>query len=147
MKGEYAVKKINIVSTIDELDDIGLTESSERTEVSVPVQICEIGSLLTLSYTEEGEGQRCDSLISIKGSEITVRRTGSVESEFVFIENEMHKSLYKIPPYSFDAEIFTRKIRNNLTRGIGNLTILYDMTIGGGKKRVNMKITVCEVDL
>jgi uncharacterized beta-barrel protein YwiB (DUF1934 family) len=145
MKGVACVKKINIVSIIEELDDSGLTESSERTEVSVPVEICEVGGLTTLSYTEESEGQKCDSLITLKGDEITVRRSGSVESEFVFTEKGVHKSLYKVPPYSFDTEIFTKKIRNNLTRGIGNLTILYDMTIGGGKKRVNMKITVSEV--
>lgn len=138
------MNNINIVSVIEELDDAGLAESSERTEVSVPVEICEIGSLTTLSYSEESEGQKCDSLITIKDGEITVKRTGSVESEFVFCEKKSHTSLYKIPPYSFDAEIFTRKIRNNLTRGIGSLTILYDMTIGGGKKRVNMRITVSE---
>lgn len=138
------MKKINILSIIEELDDAGLTESSERTEVSAPVEICEIGALLTLSYTETSEGQKCDSLISIKDGAITVKRTGSVESEFVFCEKMSHKSLYKIPPYSFDAEIFTKKIRNNLTRGIGTLSILYDMTIGGGKKRVNMKISVSE---
>ena len=140
------MKKINIVSTIEELDDAGLAESSERTEVSVPVDICEIGNLTTLSYQEENEGQRCSSLITVKDGEITVKRTGSVESEFVFTENKAHRSLYKIPPYSFDAEIFTKKIRNNLTRGIGSLSILYDMTIGGGKKRVNMKISVSEVE-
>ena len=141
------MNKIDILSVIDELDDAGLAESSERTEVSVPVEICEIGGLLTLSYTEQSEGQKCSSLITVKDGEITVRRSGSVESEFVFCEGRCHKSLYKIPPYSFDAEIFTKKIRNNLTRGIGNLTILYDMTIGGGKKRVNMRITVREVEI
>ena len=138
------MKKINIVSIIEELDYAELAESSERTEVSVPVEICEVGSLVTLSYTEESESGRCDSLITVKDGEITVTRSGSVESEFVFAEKASHKSLYKIPPYSFDAEIFTRKIRNNLTRGVGTLVILYDMTIGGGRKRVNMKISVSE---
>ena len=146
MKGAAGVKKINIVSIIEELDDAGLAESSERTEVSVPVEICEVGSLVTLSYTEVNEGQKCHSLITVKDGEITVRRSGSVESEFVFSEKTSHKSLYKIPPYSFDAEIFTKKIRNNLTRGVGTLSILYDMTVGGGKKRVNMKISVTEAE-
>ena len=136
---------INIVSVIDELDESGLAESSERTESTSAVEVCEVGSVLTLSFSEAKEGGRLDSLITVKESEITVCRRGSVESEFVFSEGTTHKSLYKIPPYSFDAEIFTRKIRNNLTRGVGTLSILYDMTIGGGKKRVNMKITVSEV--
>ena len=113
MKGD-SILNISIVSIIDELDESGLTESSERTESTAHVDIYEVGSVLTLSFSENSEGGKFDSLITVKGDEVTVRRTGSVESEFVFSENKSHKSLYKIPPYSFDAEIFTKKIRNNL---------------------------------
>ena len=137
--------KISIVSIIDELDDNGLVESSEKTEVTADATVTEIGGMLTVAYSESSESGKCDSLITVKDSGITVSRTGSVVSEFRFSEGLTHKSLYKIPPYSFDAEISTKKIRNNITQGVGTLSILYDMSVGGGKKRVNMKITLTEV--
>ncbi|MBR5817809.1 MAG: DUF1934 domain-containing protein [Clostridia bacterium] len=140
------MKRICITSIIDELDECGMVESSDKSENTADLTVTEVGGILTLSFTELSDGGKTDSLITVKGDEITVSRKGAVVSEFVFREGFCHKSLYKVVPYSFDAEIFTRKIRNNLTRGVGTLSILYDMTVGGGKKRVNMKISVSEVE-
>ncbi len=133
---------VKIESAIDELDGSGLTESSEKTEVTRPVTVSEWGEALTLSYSEDTDGGEVSSLVTVKGDTVTVTRTGAIESEFVFREGERSSSLYKIPPYSFDAEIYTRKIRNNITRAGGILTVLYDMSLGGAKRCVRMKITL-----
>lgn len=133
---------VRIESTIDELDSAGLTESTDKTEVFRPASVSEWGGALTISYDEDTEGGKVNSLISVKADTVTVSRSGAIESEFVFREGEGNVSLYKIPPYSFDAEIYTKKIRNNITAGGGVLTVLYDMTLGGGKKCVRMKITL-----
>ena len=131
---------IKIVSTIDELDDNGLIESTEKNEESYEATLTEWGTALTISYHESGEDKEVDTLITIKGDEVTVKREGSISSEFVFREKYTHKALYSIPPFSFDAEIFTRKIRGGLTALGGEMTIIYDMTVGGAKKSVRMKI-------
>ena len=132
---------VRIESTVDELDSAGLVESSDKTEVSCPVSVSEWGGAITLSYSEKTDGGEVNSLITVKPDSVTVSRTGAIESEFFFREGEKNNSLYKIPPYSFDAEIYTKKIRNNLSAEGGVLTVIYNMALGGGNKSVRMKIT------
>ena len=102
------------------------------------------GGLMRLSYEETSEGGPIKSDITIADGHVRVRRTGAIESDFMFAEGEVTKSLYKIPPYSFDTSITTKKIRNNLTRSGGKLTIIYDMNVGGADKNVRMTITLAE---
>ena len=99
---------------------------------------------MRLSYEEASEGGPIKSDVTVTAEHVRVRRTGAIESDFLFVEGETTKSLYKIPPYAFDAEITTKKIRNNLTRGGGKLTIIYDMNVGGAEKNVRMTITLAE---
>ena len=133
---------IKITSTIDELDDNGLIESTEKNDESYEATLTEWGAALTISYHESGEDKEVDTLITIKGDEVTVKRDGSISSEFIFRERYTHKALYSIPPFSFDAEIFTRKIRGGLTASGGEMTIIYDMSVGGAKKSIRMKISL-----
>lgn len=135
---------IKIESTIEELDGAGLATDTEKNESTSPVTLTEWANSLTLSYDEEGECGRVASLITLMGDTVTVKRTGAIESEFIFREGERTSSLYKIPPYSFDAEIYTKKIRNNITRGVGEMSIFYEMSVGGSNKRVRMRITLSE---
>lgn len=133
---------IKIASTIDDLDDNGLIESTEKNDEAYEASLTEWGDAITIAYHEKGEDKEVDTLITIKGDEVTVKRDGSISSEFVFKEKYTHKAVYSIPPFSFDAEIFTRKIRGGLTFSGGELTIIYDMTVGGAKKSVRMKISL-----
>lgn len=134
---------IKIVSTIDDLDDNGLIESTEKNDETYSASVTEWGNdAYTICYRESGEDKEIDTLITVKGDEVTVKREGSISSEFVFKEKCTHMAVYSIPPFSFDAEIFTRKIRGGLTLCGGELTIIYDMTVGGAKKSVRMKISL-----
>ena len=134
--------KINIESTVEELDDAGLTESSEKTESTASGRIEKDENKIKLSYSETAEGVTTATLITVSESEVSVRREGGVEYEFIFREGESTSSLYCVPPYSFDTEIYTRKIRSSLCDGSGEISLIYDMTIGGAKKRTRMKIKV-----
>ena len=93
-----------------------------------------------ITYSEMTEGGKIVSDITVKESSVRVKRVGAVESDMYFEEGLLHKSLYGVPPYSFDAEIMTRKIRNNLTRDGGKVDIFYNMKIGGAEKNVKMRI-------
>lgn len=135
---------LKIESVIEELDDAGLASDSERTSATYDATVTEWGGATTISYAEVSEGGRADSLITLKDEGITVRRTGAIECELVFVEGERTRSLYKVPPYAFDAEIFTKKIRKNDARGTLDVTILYEMTVGGARKRTRMHLTLGE---
>ncbi len=135
--------KIKISSTIDNLDDNGLVEDTEKNDEAYEVKITEWApTAFTIAYHESGEGGETDTLITVKSDTVTVKREGSICSEFVFKESYTHKAVYSIPPFSFDAEIFTRKIRGGITTEGGDMTIIYDMTVGGAKKSVRMKISL-----
>ena len=138
-------KLIKIESMIEELDDTGLCESSERQDNTYDADVCDLGHYITIAYTDEQECGTTETEITVIEDAVRVMRRGAVESVFNFKEGLTESSLYKSAGYAFDAEIYTRKIRNNLTRVEGSLTIFYDMTVGGAKKRVRMKIITGEV--
>ena len=135
--------KIKILSAISELDSSGLSvgeEEKSETEVACFYHLFEEQILIT--YSENSEGGRIDSEITVKNDTVTVKRCGALESELVFAEGKSHSSLYKIPPYAFDAVVTTKKIRRNLSRDGGTLDLHYVMNIGGADKAARMKIWI-----
>ena len=138
-------KRISIESFIEELDEQGRVEDSDRTEECAECFIREESGSIMLSYSEKNESGTVYCDITVSADSVTVKRSGDIESEFVFSEGLLHTSTYKIPPYSFDTEIFTRKIRNNFTRLGGTLSLIYDLKVGGRVSRMRMKIKVDEL--
>ncbi len=138
-------KRISIETFIEELDEHGVAENSDRTEQTAECFIRQESDSIILSYSEKNEGGTVYSDITVSPGSVTVKRSGDIESEFVFSEGLLHTSTYRIPPYSFDAEVSTRKIRNNLTRCGGTLSLLYDLKVGGRVSRMRMKIRVDEL--
>ena len=136
-------KKIKITSVIENLDENGLSDGEpEKTETVADgfYKISEDSYIIM--YSEQSEGGRTVSDIEVKGGTVSVKRRGALESDLLFAEGVPHKSLYSVPPYSFDVEINTKKIRNNLTRDGGRLDIFYNMRIGGQDKNIRMKIEI-----
>lgn len=138
-------KRISIETFVEELDERGEVDDSDRTEESAECFIREESGKIILSYSAKNEGATVYSDITVSDGSVSVKRSGNIESEFVFSEGLLHTSTYKIPPYSFDAEVFTRKIRNNLTRCGGTLSLIYDLKVGGRVSRMRMKIRVDEL--
>ena len=134
--------KAVIESTVDELDGAGLCESSDKSDITTEALLDTKGSLVRLSYEENGESGAVSTEIIMNRDKVTVRRRGALESEFIFREGESHTSVYRVPPYSFDAQISTKRIRGTITENGGDMTLLYDMTVGGAEKRIKMRIRV-----
>lgn len=133
--------KFYISSSIDNLTKEGLADGEpERNDITVEgfYKISDEGYEIT--YSEMTEGGKVVSDIIITTSSVTVKRRGAVDSEMVFSEGLLHKSLYAVSPYSFDAEVLTKRIRNGLTKDGGRIDIFYNMKIGGADKAVKMRI-------
>jgi uncharacterized beta-barrel protein YwiB (DUF1934 family) len=140
---EISEAKIKITSVISELDPSGLTVGQEeRTESEAVGFFHFFEDRILLTYSENSEGGRIESEIEILPSTVTVRRKGALESELVFEEGVSRSSLYKIPPYVFDASVTAKKIRRNLSRDGGSLDLHYLMNIGGADKAARMKIWI-----
>lgn len=135
--------KIRIDSVIENLGDGGLPEGdAERNAVEADGYLNFKDGDATLTYSEQAEGERVDSEVRVEGDEITVIRHGAVESEMRFAEGRTHRSLYRVGPYAFDAEVRTRRIRRELTADGGRIELYYNMKIGGAEKSARMKIWI-----
>ena len=133
--------KIRFSSVIENLSPAGLSEGEpEKTETSAEGFFYIYEDRYEISFRENTEGGTVFSDIVARENEITLKRRGAIVCDMRFSEGERDSSLYQVPPYSFDAEIFTKKTRNQLTRDGGGVTIFYTMKIGGAEKSVRMKI-------
>lgn len=134
-------KKLRLSSVIENLTADGIVEGeAEKTELTTEGFLKSSDTGFEISYTEMTEGGKVISDIIITETSVDVKRRGAIESDMHFSEGALHKSLYTVAPYSFDSEIVTRKIRNNMTRDGGKVDIFYNMKIGGAEKSVKMRI-------
>ena len=130
-------KKFTVSSVIENGDG----EPSEKSESEVFGTLKISEDSYGISYTEEGEGVSVKTFITVNADGVRVKRLGGIESDMQFKVGVAHASLYKIPPYSFDAEVTCEKICSDMRDSVGSLYILYTLKIGGAEKRVEMKIT------
>lgn len=138
---EIKEKRVSISSVVENLLPSGLCDGNpEKAESSSDGFLRITDNEYNITASEMSEGGKIVTDITVKDDRITVKRSGAIESEMIFSEGFLHKSLYTVSPYSFDCEIVTKKIRNNLTRDGGRLDIFYEMKIGGAEKRVKMRI-------
>ena len=133
--------KITLKSIIDNLSDTGLpSDDREVAESTATGTLTASDRGAVLSFSEESEGGRINTKIEILGERVRVCRHGAIESDLLFSEGMAHSSVYGAPPYSFDTNIFTRRIRGGITEEGGKIDIFYDMEIGGAKKSVKMTV-------
>ena len=135
--------KIKIESVRDNLDPSGLVEGeSEKnlTEHSASYSFSEERTVIT--YSEVGEGGKVDSEIIYENGSVRAKRFGAIESDLLFKEGEHSLSLYSVPPYKFDADVFARRIRVDLSEMGGKIELFYNMKIGGAEKSARMKIWI-----
>ncbi len=136
--------KIEVTSEICDISERGISSDPEITRESAEafLHLTDEGMLITYSVISEGDKTLTD--IEIIDKKVTVKRRGGVVCDFVFEEGRAHSSLYSVGPYSFDAVITARKIRQDIGKEGGTLRLFYGMNIGGAEKSVIMKITLTQ---
>ena len=132
--------KLTIHSHIDNADSHPEINDSEY---EAYMKIC--GKEIGLSYEERSEGGTLFSDILLRDGRVTVSRRGAIRSTLVFEEGKTYGSIYEIPPYKFDMNIKTKKLKIALNECGGVIDILYDMDLGGAIKKARMKISAEEV--
>lgn len=134
---EYTVHSI-----IENLDATGLAEGEPEISITTAEGFLKVsGERSVVSYTESTEGGKVATDITIEDGSLTLSRRGAVVFDATFREGESCKTVYSVPPYSFDAEIKTRRIRSDITKSGGEIRLLYSMNIGGQDKSVRLKIS------
>ena len=135
--------KIKIESTIENLNSAGLPEGDgEKTVTEADGTYRYNNGEAVVMYKENSEGGEISTRISLVSNTVSVKREGAIESLLFFKEGERNLSLYSIPPYKFDAEVYAKRVRVNLTADGGSIDLLYNMKIGGTEKSARMKIWI-----
>lgn len=135
--------KIRIESTITDLDGTGLPEGESEKSVSETEATYRYSEGdIRIRYKEESEGNVSETEIVCREGWVTVKREGAIVSNLYFKEGESQKSIYSIPPYNFDAEVLAKRVRVSLNEDGGNISLIYNMKIGGADKSAVMKIWI-----
>lgn len=135
--------KIKIESVIDNLDPSGLPEGDSEKNITEALGFLRYDNgEATLTYSENGEGGHLESEIIYRPGRAIVKRNGAIESCLEFIEGEQTFSVYSIPPYKFDTQVFTKRIRAEIDENGGKIDLFYTMKIGGADKSARMKIWI-----
>ena len=89
----------------------------------------EAGLRLTYQETALTGMEGTTTTFEISGPQVTLRRTGSVNSQMVFEEGRQHTSLYETPFGELSVDIQTSALRHNLTERGGLLEIKYSIAV------------------
>lgn len=86
---------------------------------------------LVLSYQEsELTGlEGTTTTFEIRGSQVILSRTGSVNSQMVFEEGKQHTSLYETPFGELAIDIRTSRLRHSLTEQGGRMDLQYTISV------------------
>ncbi len=133
---------VSVRSYVENLDDFGLTESTESEVTTFPCDYVSSGGVSHIGYEGESDKVKVKTEITAERDYVRLSRTGGIESVMEFSAGKITKTLYRVPPYAFDAEIDTKKIRDSLDACGGTLELLYYLTIGGAKKKMRLSLTV-----
>ena len=92
--------------------------------------ICnERGVLVSYQETELTGLQGTTTMLRINGPVVTLLREGTVNSQMVFEEGRRHLSMYETPYGSMSVGINTRRVKNTIGEGGGDLEIDYAIEI------------------
>lgn len=135
---------IRLHSVIDNLDERGVCDTEPEISITtVRGSMRTDGDIIHLRYKESTDGGEVDTHITVyTDGRVGISRTGAILSDILFAEGEECRTVYSIPPYRFDMSVRTERIRCSLGKDGGELALYYGMNVGGGEKRVRMKLTL-----
>ena len=93
------------------------------------LELTEEGLRLTYQETSLTGMEGTTTTFEVCGSQVTLRRTGTVNSQMVFEEGRQHTSLYETPYGELSVDIQTSALRHNLGERGGLLEIQYSIAV------------------
>lgn len=96
-----------------------------------------------ISYTEEDNGARTSTLLTVGRGEVTLVRRGAVNFSTVYRKGYTHRSLYSLGGLSFDAEVATEQL-SVLPTARPAFDCVYCLTLGGEARRFALSLRLEE---
>ena len=108
-------------------DDIDPDATELMTEGTMV--LTEDGMVLSYEETELTGMEGTTTTFEVKGPQVILTRTGTVNSQMVFEEGRQHTSLYETPYGELTVDIQTSHLRHNLTERGGVMEIKYSIAV------------------
>ena len=108
-------------------DDIDPDATELMTEGTMV--LTEDGMVLSYEETELTGMEGTTTTFEVKGPEVILTRTGTVNSQMVFEEGRQHTSLYETPFGELTVDIQTSTLKHNLTQRGGVMEIKYSIAV------------------
>lgn len=103
----------------------------------------EAGVLLTYQEDGQSEAERVWTTLTATPDRVVLERTGALRSQMVFEEGCEHRSAYQTPYGTLELVIRTRKLCHSLDGRGGELSLEYDLELGGtGAGRNTLRLQV-----
>ena len=108
-------------------DDVDPDATELMTEGTMTLK----GEEIFLSYreTELTGMEGTTTTFAIQGKQVTLTRTGTVNSQMIFEEGKQHTSLYETPFGELTVDIQTSRLIHNLTERGGLMEIKYSIAV------------------
>lgn len=91
--------------------------------------LTEDGMVLSYEESELTGMEGTTTTFEIKGPQVTLTRSGAVNSQMVFEEGRQHTSLYETPFGELSVDIQTSELKHNLTERGGLMEIKYSIAV------------------
>ena len=108
-------------------DDIDTDATELMTEGTMV--LTEDGMVLSYEETELTGMEGTTTTFEVKGPQVILTRTGTVNSQMVFEEGRQHTSLYETPFGELTVDIQTSTLKHNLTQRGGVMEIKYSIAV------------------
>ena len=108
-------------------DDIDPDATELMTEGTMV--LTEDGMVLSYEETELTGMEGTTTTFEVKGPQVILTRTGTVNSQMVFEEGRQHTSLYETPFGELSVDIQTSVLKHNLTERGGLMEIKYSIAV------------------
>ena len=134
--------KITIHSVIDEIEGGITVGDPEINIITLDADVRENGETLYVRYREESEAGTIQTVLTASPDGIRLSKKGATEWDVIFVSGESSDTVYRIPPYAFDAHISVQRAEKTKTADGYVIRLIYLMNIGGADKSVKMKMTL-----
>lgn len=124
------IKKFPVLLTVrgeQYFDDVDPDETKLMTDGMM--EISEEGIRLSYEETELTGMEGTTTAFEVKGGQVTLTRSGTVNSQMIFEEGRQHTSLYETPFGELPVDIRTNSLRHNLTERGGIMEIKYSIAV------------------
>ena len=108
-------------------DDVDPDETKLMTDGTM--EVTEAGYLLTYQESELTGMEGTTTTFEVVGNRVTLKRSGSVNSQMIFEEGKQHTSLYETPFGELPVDIQTSSLRHTLSERGGVMEIKYSIAV------------------